>query len=134
MTDPTLHHYAQQITLGSLKDVLGMYEKLGCKVVYSQAESKIPWALVGQNQLDFAIQVLEDSGKPIEDLETKRKIHVAFLSSAPRRLLNEIKNWAEAKGIKYREGSWSEKEFYFDLPNIFINFVVEVMHTSIVED
>ena len=133
-TNPILHHCAQQIVSGSLKDVLEMYEKLGCKVVYNQTESKIPWAMVGQDQLNFAIQVLEDYEKPIEDLETKRKVHVAFLSSNPRGLLNEIENWALGKGIKHREGCWSEKELYFDLPDIFINFVVEVMHTSILED
>lgn len=133
MKNPILHHYAQQIIPNSLGDVLEMYEKLNCKVIY-KPETKIPWALVGQEQLKFAIQVLESESKPIEDLEIKKQAHVGFISDNPRELLNEIKNWADSKNIKFREGGWSEKEFYFDLPDVFINFVVEVMHTSIVED
>lgn len=134
MVDSKLHHYAQQIVPGSLKDVLEMYDKLGCKVIYSQTESKIPWAMVGQDQLNFVIQVLEDSLKPIEDLEVKKKVHLAFLSDNPQKLLGKIKNWAETKNIKFRQGGWSDKEFYFDLPDVFVNFVIEVMHASIVED
>jgi hypothetical protein len=30
-------------------------------------------------------------------------------------------------------GGWSEKELWFDLPDVFTNFVIEIMHTSIVE-
>ena len=130
--DPRLHHCAQQIAPETLKSVLEMYEQLGFKVVYRPPENKT-WAMVGQEQLRFAIQIVEVADKPIEDLDIKRKTHIAFISDDPQAVINTIKSWAESKNIKFREGGWSERERYFDLPDIFINFVVEVMHTSIEE-
>ena len=130
--DPRLHHYAQQITSGNLEDVLEMYEQLGCKVVY-RPPGDTTWAMVGQAQLRFAIQIIEVNDTPIADIDIKRRAHVAFLSDNPQGIINTIKTWAEGKGIAFREGGWSERERYFDLPDIFINFVVEVMHTSIEE-
>lgn len=131
--NPVLHHYAQQIVPDSLEDVLKMYEKLDCKVVYNP-ESRFPWAMVGQARLDFAIQIVEVKDKPIENIEIKRRTHVCFLSDDPQKLLGEIKIWAESKNIKFRQGGWSAREFYFDLPDIFVNFVIEIMHTSIAEE
>ncbi|HEY4509015.1 MAG TPA: hypothetical protein VJC13_01880 [Candidatus Paceibacterota bacterium] len=131
--DPRLHHYAQNITKGSLPDVLEMYKIFDCEVVY-QPNNGYQWAMVGQKQLHFAIQVVEVDEKPIPDLDTKRKTHIAFLSDDPRGVIKKVENWAISKNIKFREGGWSEKECYFDLPDLFVNFVVEIMHTSIEEE
>jgi len=89
--------------------------------------------MVGQSQLRFAIQIVEVDDKPIDDLDLKRKVHIAFLSDDPQALIEKVEVWAKDKGIQFRQGGWSEKERYFDLPDIFVNFVVEVMHTSIEE-
>lgn len=131
--EPRLHHYAQQIISGALENILEMYEQLGCKVVY-RPPNNTTWAMVGQEQLRFAIQIVEVSDKPMADLEVKRRAHVAFISDDPQSIITAIKTWADSKGIGFREGGWSERERYFDLPDIFINFVVEVMHTSIEEE
>ncbi len=131
-TDPILHHYCQNITKGHLDDIVEMYKLLGFDVVYTP-ESK-DWIMVGQPQLRFAIQITQVDDKPIEDVDVKKRTHIAFLSDNPQGVLDKVKAWAETKGIKYREGGWSDIERYFDLPAIFINFVVEVMHTSIEEN
>ena len=131
--DPRLHHHSQQIVPGTLEDVMEMYKHLGCEVVYRPA-GDMKWAMVGQGQLRFAIQIVEYSDAPIQDIEIKRRTHVAFISDDPQGLLNAIKQWAGSKNIQFREGGWSETERYFDLPGIFINFVIEVMHSSIEEE
>lgn len=131
--DPRLHHYSQQIVPESLEKVLEMYEILGCKVVY-RPDGEFRWAMVGQEQLRFAIQIVETKSVPIESLELKRQTHIAFLSDNPQSVIDKIKVWAQSKSILIREGGWNNKELYFDLPEIFINFVVEVMHSSIEED
>lgn len=33
-----------------------------------------------------------------------------------------------------KEGGWSEKEKWFDFTTLFVDFVIEIMHTSILED
>lgn len=131
--DPRLHHYAQQITSGTLESVLEMYGLLGCKVVYRPPGNKA-WAMVGQEQLIFAIQIVEVDDPPITDLDLKRRTHMAFISDDPQGVVNKIKVWAEGKGVEFREGGWSGRERYYDLPDVFINFVVEVMHTSVEEE
>jgi hypothetical protein len=131
--DPRLHHYCQNITKGHLGDIVEMYKLLGFDVVYTPPPSKYPWIMVGQPTPRFAIQITEVDDKPIEDLEKKRQTHIAFISDNPKELIKKIETWTKEKGLTFREGGWSEIERYFDLPDIFVNFVVEVMHTSIEE-
>lgn len=130
--DPRLHHCAQNVTQGSLETVLEMYKILNCEVVY-RPDNGHRWAMVGQMQLRFAIQVVEIDSEPISAIEAKRQTHVAFLSDDPQGVIKKIENWAKANKVRFSQGGWSEKERYFDLPDLFINFVIEVMHTSIEE-
>lgn len=129
-SDPILHHYCQDIAKGHLKDVVEMYALLGFDVVYDPG-GKAGWIMVGQKQLRFAIQIAEVPNAPIADIDTKRQTHVAFISDDPQAVVKKVQQWAESKGFKFRQGQWSPIEIFFDLPDIFINFVVEVMHTSI---
>jgi hypothetical protein len=129
--DPRLHHYCQNITEGHLSDMVDMYKLLGLDVVY--APDSADWVMVAQKELDFAIQITQVSDEPISDIEIKRRTHIAFLSDDPQAVVNKVKIWAESKDITFREGGWSDIERYFDLPDIFSNFVIEVMHSSIEE-
>ena len=127
---PRLHHYCQNIAKGHLQDIVEMYGLLNFKIVYSPPNND-SWIMVGQNDLRFAIQIAEVSNRPIADMDEKRQTHIAFISDDPKGVIDGIKSWAEAKGLRFRYGQWSDIEMFFDLPDIFVNFVVEVMHTSI---
>jgi hypothetical protein len=129
-TNPSLHHYCQNITKGYLNDVVDMYKLLDFNVVYDPG-GDAGWIMVGQKQLRFAIQIAEVSDEPIADIDVKKRTHIAFLSDDPKKVIGEVKTWATGKGLKFREGGWSPIERYFDLPDVFMNFVVEIMHTSI---
>ncbi len=128
--DPRLHHYCQNIVRGRLDDVVEMYKLLDFDVVYDPGHSN-RWKMVGQKQLRFAIQIAEVDDMPIADIDIKKRTHIAFISDDPERVIGEVKTWAEEKGFEFREGGWSKIERFFDLPDIFVNFVVEVMHSSI---
>ncbi len=130
--DPRLHHYCQNITRGNLDAVVEMYKLLNFKVVYTPPTKD--WIMVGQDEPRFAIQITQVDDKPIEDIENKRQTHIAFLSDDPQTTIDQVEEWAKSKGIEFRQGGWSSSELYFDLPDIFVNFVVEVMHTSIEEE
>lgn len=130
--DPSLHHYCQNITKGNLENILEMYELLKFKVVYTPPTKD--WIMVGQEEPRFAIQIIQVDDEPVQDIDKKRRTHVAFLSDNPQGVIDMIERWAEDKGLKFRQGGWSPIERYFDLPEVFVNFVVEVMHSSIEED
>lgn len=132
--DPRLHHYCQNIAKDQLQNAVEMYKLLGLDVVYTPPSSKFPWIMVAQKPLNFAIQITEVNDAPIQNLDEKRKIHIAFISDNPRAVIEKVKRRAETKKLAFREGGWSEIERYFDLPEVFIDFVVEVMHTSIEEN
>ncbi len=128
--EPRLHHCCQNIVKGHLNDVVELYKLLNFGIVYNPGKNA-GWIMVGQKQLDFAIQIAEVSDTPILNINIKKQTHIAFISNNPKDLIKKVQLWAENKGFKFRHGGWSEIELFFDLPDIFINSVIEVMDTSI---
>src|ERR671917_66748 len=96
-SDPILHHSCHNITIGSLETVLEMFALLKCPMVY-RPNNGYQWAMVGQPQLDFSLQIAEVSDKPIEDINTKCQVHIAFISDDPAAVISGIKDWADTKG------------------------------------
>ena len=126
-----LHHFAYDITQDNLELVVELLEKLGCKLSYREENSE--WCLVQQKQIPIYIQIIETKHSPLPT-DLKIDTHIAFLSNTPKKDIEEIKQWVENKGIRFRQGAWSDKELWFDLPDIFVNFVIEIMRKSIAED
>ena len=57
----------------------------------------------------------------------KRRSQVSFLSDTPRSDLEDLAAWASARGLEASVGSYSDREFYLDAPEAFVDFVVEAM-------
>jgi hypothetical protein len=125
-----LHHFAYNVTPNKLELVLEFLKKLGCTLAYREKNAR--WCLIKQKPIPINIQIIETKDKPIP-IKKKINTHIAFLSDNPKKDIEVIKKWSKIKGIKFRQGGWSNRELWFDLPEIFINFVIEIMHTSIVE-
>jgi hypothetical protein len=85
-----------------------------------------------QQPTPIDIQIIEIHD-PIVPLKRKINTHIGFISDTPKEDIQEIKKWCKTQKIRCRDGGWSEKELWFDLPDIFCNFVIEIMHTSVVE-
>lgn len=127
--DPRLHHTAKRIKPNSLEKVIEMFEIFGCKVSYQP--SGMRWAMVDQEGLNFDIQLIEVEGKQLED-DTRRSSQISFISENPTEHIEKVRAWAESEGLKFLQNSWNEHEFYFDLPDLFVDWVIEVMHVSVV--
>ncbi len=57
----------------------------------------------------------------------KSRSQVSFLSETPQAALEHLAAWARARGMEATVGSYSEKEFYLDAPDAFVDFVIEAM-------
>ena len=65
--------------------------------------------------------------------EDKRRSQVSFLSDTPRAALEDLAAWAKAHGMEATVGAYSDKEFYLDAPDAFVDFVVEAMTPDLAE-
>ena len=63
----------------------------------------------------------------------KRGSQVAFLSETPRSDLEKLADWVREHGLDATVGSWSEREFFLDVPEAFVDFVIEAMTPEMAE-
>ena len=129
--DLELHHFSKRISKGTLEFVLEMFSQLNCKLFYRKGDSR--WALVQPIEKDIKIQIIESDLEPLST-EKKKNSHIGFISSDPEKEIQKMKVWIENKNKKFVTGSWSDKEFYFDCPEVFVDFVIEIMNKSILND
>lgn len=57
----------------------------------------------------------------------KLRSQVSFLSDTPRTDLEDLAVWLRTHGLEASVGSYSDKEFYLDAPEAFVDFVIEAM-------
>lgn len=124
-----LHHFSKSIARNSLEFVLELFSKLGCETCF--VSSGKTWAVVKQKGQNAAIQLIETRRKPLASSE-KTNSHIAFLAENPGKEMNRMRKFVLSKKRKFVQGSWSEKELYFDCPNDFVDFVIEILHSSAV--
>ena len=55
----------------------------------------------------------------------KLRSQVSFLSNTPKSDLEALESWARERGLAAQVGSYSDREFYLDAPEAFIDFVIE---------
>ena len=57
----------------------------------------------------------------------KRRSQVSFLSDTPRLALEQLAAWLAGCGVAAEVGAYSDREFYLDAPDAFVDFVIEAM-------
>ncbi len=57
----------------------------------------------------------------------KRRSQVSFLSDTPKAALEALVAWLQAHGMAASVGAYSDKEFFLDAPEAFVDFVIEAM-------
>jgi hypothetical protein len=65
--------------------------------------------------------------------EDKIRSQVSFLSETPRAELEGLAAWAEARGMKAEVGTYSDREFFLDAPEAFVDFVIETMRPELAD-
>ncbi len=77
---------------------------------------------------------LQFSRSPTTDRDAdKLRSQISFLSQTPQAALEDLAAWAKAHGMEASVGRYSDKEFYLDLPDAFVDFVIEAMLPQLAE-
>lgn len=126
-----LHHFAYTIQPNTLETVLELFEKFDCTVAYRKDGAR--WCQIEQKPTPIDIQIIETDVQPTP-LGIKTSTHISFLSHTPTEDIDVVEKWSGEKNTRFIRGQWSEKEQWFDLPDLFTNFVIEIMHTSVIDD
>lgn len=67
-----------------------------------------------------------------EDSERERS-QVSFLSETPRVDLEALATWLAGRGVAARVGAYSDQEFYLDIPDALVDFVIEAMRPELAD-
>lgn len=117
-----LNHVAQRVETGKYEIVVDLFkERLGFSEL-RRTERAIWLRQEGANvdiQLTRSTEVSRD--------QDKRGSQISFLSDSPRESLEDLAGWLDGKGVETKIGWWSDKEFYLDAPEVFVDFVIEAM-------
>ncbi len=65
--------------------------------------------------------------------DDKLRSQVSFLSDTPEAALTALAGWAQAHGMAASVGRYSDREFYMDAPEAFVDFVIEAMLPELAE-
>lgn len=116
------NHTANRVAARHFETVVAMLtERLGF-VVLRRTERSI-WLRQPGTNVDLQLSRSETEHRDADKLRSQ----VAFLSETPKADLGRLADWAQAKGLTAMVGSYSDREFYLDLPEAFVDFVIEAM-------
>jgi hypothetical protein len=117
-----LNHVANRLDPRHFETVVEMLKvKLGF-VELRRTERSI-WLRQPGSNVDLQFSRSETAHRDTDKLRSQ----VSFLSESPRAALEDLAAWAVAHGMEAAVGSYSDREFYLDAPEAFVDFVIEAM-------
>ena len=123
-----LNHCANRVEKQHFETVVELFRsKLGF-VELRRSEMSIWMRQPGAN---IDIQFSQSTTENRDD--DKRGSQISFITGTPRESLEQLAAWLRSKDLQPVIGSWSEKEFFLDLPEAFVDFVIEAMTPDLAE-
>jgi hypothetical protein len=124
-----LNHCSNRITKGTAGLLQKLFvEELG--FILLRGLSDEIWLRQGDANVD--VQFCETDEKPTSDLD-KQNSHIGFITDKPEEELQKLAVWFNERGYETKIGSWSDKEFYLDVPKVFVDFAIEAMYPEVAE-
>lgn len=129
-----LHHSAHQVAAGSKDLVTELFtSKLGFREVFRNELA----VLLRQDQKNVDIQFIAKFPGPGVEREEKILSHIGFTSDSPIEDLKELQEWFRERGHESEIGQYyddTDMDLWFDVPGVFLDFVIEVVHTQFLRD
>jgi hypothetical protein len=117
-----LNHVANRLHPRHFETVVEMLKvKLG--FIELRRTDRSIWLRQPGANVDLQFSRSETPGRDADKLRSQ----VSFLSETPRAALADLAAWAQERGLAASVGSYSEREFYLDAPEAFVDFVIEAM-------
>jgi hypothetical protein len=122
------NHVANRIDARFFETVITMFQvKLG--FVQLRRIDRAIWMRQPGTNVDLQFNRSETT----ERTEDRKYTQVAFLSEAPREALEDLASWLGTHEIVASVGSYSNREFFLDAPEAFVDFVIEAMRPELAE-
>lgn len=122
------NHVANRLDARHFETIVALFTDVLGFVVLRRTERSIWMRQPGTNvDLQFS---RSDTAHRDED---KRRSQVSFLSLTPREELERLAAWLGARGLAGTVGSYSEREFFLDVPDALVDFVIEAMRPELAE-
>lgn len=138
------NHCAFRVYRDDFEMVVSLFtEDLGFRVL--RRKGTVVWMRQGEAAVDLQLSASDTKPetKDFDTRELKRRDHreicdksrsqVAFLSEHPEEELKQIAVKLEEKGYRAFVLGFSDKEFFLDVPDVFIDFVIEAMKPECAE-
>jgi hypothetical protein len=118
----TFNHVAQRVTRDHFDNIIDMFLGPLGFIELRRTERAIWMRRPGTN-IDLQFNRSDTTRRDGD----KRSSQVSFLSDTPRADLEDLAAWLVDRGIQASVGSYSNREFFLDAPDAFVDFVVEAM-------
>jgi len=123
-----LNHVANRLDPRYFETVVEMLKvKLG--FIELRRTDRAIWLRQPGSNVDLQFSSSETTHRDADKLRSQ----VSFLSETPRAVLEDLAAWAQAHGMEAAVGSYSDKEFFLDAPEAFVDFVIEAMTPDLAE-
>ena len=124
----TLNHAANRLDAKHFETVVEML-KTKLRFVELRRTERAIWLRQPGANIDLQFSRSPTSNRDADKLRSQ----VSFLSETPRADLEDLAKWAEARGLKAEVGDYSDREFYLDVPEAFVDFVIEAMRPELAD-
>ncbi|MCJ2138088.1 hypothetical protein MKK69_29250 [Methylobacterium sp. J-026] len=116
------NHVANRVNPGHFETVVDMFVgQLG--FVELRRTERAVWLRQPGANVDLQLS-RSDTGHRDHDRERSQ---ISFLSDTPKADLDRLASWFVIRGLPAHVGTYSDREFYLDVPAAFVDFVVEAM-------
>jgi len=117
------NHVAHRVAADRFEIVVALFtERLGFTEL--RRTERAIW--LRQRGANIDLQFSRVAGPRPDDGDRARG-QVSFLSETPRADLETLRDWLAGRGVASSVGAYSNREFYLDIPEALVGFVIEAM-------
>jgi hypothetical protein len=123
-----LNHVANRLDARHFETIVALLkDKLG--FVELRRTERAIWLRQPGTNVDLQFSRSDTAQRDADKLRSQ----VSFLSDTPQAALDDLAAWLQARGLEASVGSYSDREFYLDAPEAFVDFVIEAMRPELAD-